>query len=399
MASINTNMSANIAANAMTRNERSMGTTMERLSTGLRINSAKDDAAGLAISSKMTSQINGLNQAVRNANDAISMIQVAEGAMKEVTNMFQRMRELAVQSISDSNTEADRTALNNEYKQLSNEVKRIAENTQWNGTNILDGARTATTFQIGANASQTIAVNFGDLATNNIADSGVVLGNATASADNSTGAYFDVEITGVVASGDVISVKVDDTHYATFKLNAEAATALNHSGRAGTSADTDNDEYNADGIVEAGTLTSAGGALTATVVAGALRIEGATQDGAATFALSNAELSRGTNAPVGASDITTSALANTALGVLDTAIDNVNSTRAGLGASMSRLEYASDNLQNVSQNTSAARSRILDADYAAETTELARTQIIQQASTAMLAQANQSQQAVLSLLR
>ncbi len=313
--------------------------------------------------------------------------------------MFQRMRELAVQSISDSNTEADRTALNNEYKQLSNEVKRIAENTQWNGTNILDGARTATTFQIGANASQTIAVNFGDLATNNIADSGVVLGSATASADNSNGAYFDVEITGVVSAGDVISVKVDDTHYATFELNAAAATALNHSGRAGTAQVTASDEYTANGIVEAGTLTSAGGALTATVVAGALRIEGATQDGSATFALSNAELSRGTNAPVGASDITTSALANAALGVLDTAIDNINSTRAGLGASMSRLEYASDNLQNVSQNTASARSRVLDADYAAETTELARTQIIQQAATAMLAQANQSQQAVLSLLK
>ena len=127
MATINTNMAANVAANSLTRNERSMGATMERLSTGLRINSAKDDAAGLAITSKMTSQINGLNQAVRNANDAISMIQVAEGAMKEVTNMFQRMRELAVQAISDSNTSADRTALNNEYKQLSAEVMRIAK--------------------------------------------------------------------------------------------------------------------------------------------------------------------------------------------------------------------------------------------------------------------------------
>ena len=148
MATINTNMSANIASNAMTRNERSMSSTMERLSTGIRINSAKDDAAGLAISSKMTSQINGLNQAVRNANDAISMIQVAEGAMKEVTNMFQRMRELAVQAISDSNTSADRTALNNEYKQLSYEVSRVAENTHWNGTNIHEGARTQTTIQI-----------------------------------------------------------------------------------------------------------------------------------------------------------------------------------------------------------------------------------------------------------
>ena len=159
MATINTNMPASIAANSLTRNDRSMTATMERLSTGLRINSAKDDAAGLAISSKMTSQIRGLDQAVRNANDAISMIQVAEGAMKEVTNMFQRMRELAVQAISDSNTANDRAALNNEYKQLSAEVQRIAENTQWNGTNFLDdtiGVSGVSTFQVGANANQTI---------------------------------------------------------------------------------------------------------------------------------------------------------------------------------------------------------------------------------------------------
>ena len=147
MTDINTNRSANIAANSMVRNERAMTSTMERLSTGLRINSAKDDAAGLAIFSKMTSQIRGLDQAVRNANDAISMIQVAEGAMKEATNMLQRMWELAVQSISDTNT--DRGALNNEFKQLSYEISRIGENTN-------------SVFQIGANANQTIAVNFGD---------------------------------------------------------------------------------------------------------------------------------------------------------------------------------------------------------------------------------------------
>ena len=177
MATINTNMPASIAANSLTRNDRSMTATMERLSTGLRINSAKDDAAGLAITSRMSSQIRGLDQAVRNANDAISMIQVAEGAMKEVTNMFQRMRELAVQAISDSNTANDRAALNNEYKQLSEEVQRIAENTQWNGQNILDGARTNTVFQVGANASQTIAVNFGDLATNNLSPTVSATGN------------------------------------------------------------------------------------------------------------------------------------------------------------------------------------------------------------------------------
>ena len=202
MATINTNMSANIAANSMVRNERTMTSTMERLSTGLRINSAKDDAAGLAISSKMTSQIRGLDQAVRNANDAISMIQVAEGAMKEVTNMFQRMRELAVQAISDSNTNADRGALNNEYKQLSAEVARIAENTQWNGTNILDGARTNSVFQIGANASQTIAVNFGDLSTNNV--TGKVTSTASAASHTLT-------LTDALAADDTLSFKVTDS--------------------------------------------------------------------------------------------------------------------------------------------------------------------------------------------
>ena len=295
MATINTNMSANIATNAMTRNERTMGATMERLSTGIRINSAKDDAAGLAISSKMSSQINGLNQAVRNANDAISMIQVAEGAMKGMSDMLQRMRELAVQSISDSNTSSDRTALDSEFEQLKAEIERIADNTQWNGTNLLDGTMGSATFQVGANASQTISVTFKD---------------------------FENDTANVATSGNRVFT----------------GDKINSGGSAGTNDLTD-------------------------------------------------------------LDIGTSTNAATALSALAGAIDSVNSERAGLGASMSRLEYASDNLTNIAQNTSAARSRILDADYAAETTELARTQIIQQAATAMLAQANQSQQQVLALLR
>ena len=294
MATINTNMAANIAANSLTRNERTMGQTMERLSTGIRINSAKDDAAGLAISSKMTSQINGLNQAVRNANDAISMIQVAEGAMKGITDMMQRMRELAVQAISDSNTTTDRTALNNEFTALAEEIERVADNTQWNGTNLLDGSIGSSgvvTFQVGANASQTIAVTFADMET---ADgNGVALGDLDMDGDNDD----DIALSALAISGS------DSTN---------AVKAL--------------------------------------------------------YALAEG-------------------------------ISNVDGARASLGASMSRLEYAADNLTNVAQNSSAARSRILDADYAAETTELARTQIIQQAGTAMLAQANQSQAQVLALLK
>ncbi len=285
MATINTNMAANIASNAMTRNERSMGATMERLSTGLRINSAKDDAAGLAITSKMTSQINGLNQAVRNANDAISMIQVAEGALKGMTDMLQRMRELAVQSISDSNTSTDRTALNNEFGQLRLQIEDIADDTQWNGVSFLSTG-TDMTFQVGANAGQTITVALDDF--NQALDSGPL------------------------------------------------------------------------GLVD---------------------IDG----GSNTAALDTLDITDATKA------------AKALYGTAD-AINNIDSARAALGASMSRLEYAADNLTNVAQNSSAARSRVMDADYAAETTELARTQIIQQASTAMLAQANQSQQQVLALL-
>jgi flagellin len=381
MATINTNMSANIAANSMVRNERTMTSTMERLSTGLRINSAKDDAAGLAISSKMTSQIRGLDQAVRNANDAISMIQVAEGAMKEVTNMFQRMRELAVQSISDSNTNADRGALNNEYKQLSAEVARIAENTQWNGTNILDGARTNSVFQIGANANQTIAVNFGDLSTNNVTGSV----NTTAQA-----ASLTLTLTDALAADDTLSFKVTDsagnTSYAQLTGSAIVASASNIA------------------AVETKSTDAAGantGDLTNAITAGANKkvLTIPQKVGANTIAISDIQITRGTHAPVAATDITSRDFSAQALGVLDTAIEGVNSTRATLGASMSRLEYAADNLQNVSQNSSAARSRVLDADYASETTELARTQIIQQASTAMLSQANQAQQSVLSLLK
>ena len=386
MATINTNMSANIAANSMTRNERSMSSTMERLSTGLRINSAKDDAAGLAISSKMTSQINGLNQAVRNANDAISMIQVAEGAMKEVTNMFQRMRELAVQAISDSNTAADRTALNNEYKQLSYEVSRVAENTQWNGTNILDGARTQTTFQIGANASQTIAVNFGDLSASHATTVSTVTDGLTGAKASAT-----ITITGDVAAGDQLTFKTDkldasgNATYYTQAIDATLAGKINGTATDGT--------MGADVALAAGTY-----ALTTTSTGGVIKIE-ADADGVETFSISDVVVTRGLHKDVAKSDILTSGSANASLTTLSSAIDSVNNNRAGLGASMSRLEYASDNLQNVAQNTASARSRVLDADYASETTELARTQIIQQAATAMLAQANQSQQAILALLK
>ena len=295
MTVINTNVAATITANALTKNERAMSQAMERLSTGLRINSAGDDAAGLAISSRMTSQIKGLDQAVRNANDAISMVQTADGALIEITNMLQRMKELAVQAASGTNSATDRDALNVEFAALIAAVEDIADDTQWNGSNLLDGSvgsSGAVAFQVGANASQTISVTFADLETDGDSASSGLMENLDAAAlgDDST--------------NDLAGLSVD-----------------------------------------------------------------------------------------------TVALATTALTQLGFAIDKVNSHRATLGATINRLEYAADNLANVSQNTSASRSRVLDADYASETTELAKTQIIQQAATAMLSQANQAAQSVLALLK
>ena len=287
MAVVNTNVNASVAQNALVRNERNMNTSMERLSTGQRINSAADDAAGLAIASRMTSQIKGLETGVRNANDAISMISTADGALIEVTNMLQRMRELALQSANGTTTSADRSYLSSEYANLLAEIDRIAENTQWNGSTILNHITPASsqfTFQVGANGGQTIAVDFGDMSNSN---SGVFAALATGS-------------------------------HAT---------------------------------------------IVATTTASALTT------------------------------------GSSAVGLIDTAITSVNSQRATFGAAMNQLTYAVDNLSNVKVNSEAARSRILDTDYAVETSELARTQIIQQAGTAMLAQANQLPQTVLSLLQ
>jgi flagellin len=289
MAVINTNIAATITANAMAKNDRAMTQTMERLATGSRVNSASDDAAGLAIDSKMTSQVRGLNQAVRNGNDAIAMLQTADGAMIEVGNMLQRMRELAVQGGSGTLSSADLTALNTEFAALQTEIERIADNTQWNGDNLLDGSAGTNglvTFQVGYEANQTITVNLGDLQTD---------GDAAYSAGIAAGGIFTNDIDSIV--------------------------------------------------------------------------------------------------------INTMADANTSLTALDVSIAGVDAKRATIGAAVNTLEYAVDNLANASQNTQAARSRISDADYASETTELARTQIIAQASTAMLSQANQAAQGVLALLK
>jgi flagellin len=373
-----------------------MSTAMERLSTGVRINSAQDDAAGLAIASKMTSQIRGLDQAVRNANDAVSLIQTAEGALIETSNMLQRMRELAVQASSDTNTLTDRTALNQEFVSLRSEINRVAQNTQWNGTNILtkqggsnsDGIHK---FQVGANANQTIDLTIGNYQTTSSTQggtstvatptSGTGPGHATPAAQVST-----FTVGGTVEVGDSFSLTVGDKSF-THTVTAVAATA----------------ELTRDAVFDAmiagiGTVTGVGAARMGALGA---RLQTFTASSTA-FGSNSFNIASGTAGLLSGikdSSITTAANANSAVAAVTTALATVNTGRSEMGATMNRLQSAADNLANVSRNATKSRGRIMDADYAKETTELARMQIIAQAGTAMLVQANQMNKTVLSLLR
>jgi flagellin len=412
MTVINTNTAATLTANALAKNERAMSQSMERLSTGQRINSAADDAAGLAISSKMTSQISGLNQAVRNANDAISQVQTEEGAMIEVSNMLQRMRTLAVQSSSDTNTSTDRAALDSEFTALASEMQRIGANTQWNGTDLLDGVSTtgAQAFQVGANASQTIEHTFADL---EVANADATAHTAAAVDNTGNPTVWSMEFQGGATGGtsvvgDTVTFTVDSVAYSgkvTSASGGEITGITLHGSSTETKSGT-NDATTIASTTNGGTMTFAYSADNKfTITSGTtgdnlmtVAYVTATSDGT-TSGFERASLSRGLTAGALFADISTSAGANSAISTLDVIIADIASARADSGAVINRLEYAADNLANVSQNASASRSRILDADYAAETTELARTQIIQQAGTAMLSQANQQAQSVLALLK
>lgn len=393
MSVINTNVKSIVAQNAATVNNRAMSKAMEQLSTGKRINSAADDAAGLAISSRVTSQIRGLDQAVRNANDGISLLQTAEGAMVEVTNMLQRMRELSVQSANDTNTADDRAYLDLEFQQLKAETDRIINNTQWNGVNVLDKTFTNNTtggkfvFQVGANANQTISHTIDVFNLGTADGSGVSLTAAEVTAANaSTVEVSTLTIAGTYASGDKITVNLNQN---IFQYTVTDADATDGSSTLATNLASALDLRFEDGYEVS---TSGAGVVKFTLDASA----GTTTGNAFTL---SATASDGEWDDIASLDILTQANSNTAVSTLDVAVSSVNRARAEIGSVINRLTYASDNLMNVSQNAEASRSRILDTDYAKATTELARTQIIQQAATAMLAQANQQPQSVLSLLR
>ena len=418
MTVINTNVAASITANALTKNERAMHQAMERLSTGQRINNAGDDAAGLAIASRMTSQINGLNMAVRNANDAISMVQTEDGALIEVTNMLQRMRELAVQSASGTMSSTDRTALQVEFKNLAAQIQDIGSDTQWNGSNLLDGTPGSASFHVGANASQTVSH------TTSVIKTAIVSGHTNTVANSTDASGSDEELftvtlndSGSYAVGDTLTFVVDSVNYS---ANIDAvdgdgdvsAITFHGSSTQITEAGTENYVVHTATLDANGATTSPAGNIKVNLSAdNVITFEGSLAHADADFTVTlPATLSDGSTLTNGAAttgivsgamqaDISSVKGANSALATIDHGLTKINSARATAGATINRLEYASDNLANVSQNTSASRSRVLDADYASETTELARTQIIQQAATAMLSQANQQAQSVLALLK
>jgi flagellin len=408
MTTINTNTSASIAAKALTQNDRLMNDAMERLSTGKRINNAGDDAAGLAITSRMTTHIDGLEQAARNANDAIGMIQVADGALSEITGILQRMREITVQAGSATYTTTDIGMINKEFTQLRDEITNIVEYTTWNGTALLDGnVNAAGGSTLGIDTLQITAAQLQALGTDNA---------ATFELTDTNGRTLTVTKANIATAGA--------TNFGNATL-AQLATALNTAIDANTGFAQMDATVSGDTIVftqevsGAGQITSIGGKTDATtsvsVGGGITRTTNAGSD-TVTFQIGTnvnqtlsvefgtLKMTAATGNDLGANfkndlTVTSNATANTAMGYIDTAIDAVNTRRAALGAGISRLEHTVDNLENNAVNHAASRSRILDADYAAETTELARTQIIQQAGTAMLAQANQKAQSVLKLLQ
>ncbi|KRG64357.1 flagellin [Stenotrophomonas humi] len=401
---INTNtMSLNAQRNLSTSGT-SLATTIQRLSSGLRINSAKDDAAGLAISERFTTQIRGLDVAIRNANDGISLAQVAEGSLSEVGNNLQRIRELAVQASNATNSASDRKALQAEVTQLVSEIDRVAKQADFNGTKLLDGSFTSQLFQVGANAGQSIAI---DSVVNAKADSlgaatfaNVYTGTSLAAADKATAdttfSQLQISVTAPGAAAPTAINIGDITVKAGESISAATAAAIN--GKLG--------ETGVLAKVEAGviSLTSVkDGQAFALAFAGPANAA-ATPATLANLGLVQTSTNGGTltgagNSFVNGLNVTTAEGAQQALSIIDKALESVNSTRADLGAIQNRFTSVVANLQTSSENLSASRSRIRDTDFAKETAELTRTQILQQAGTAMLAQANQVPQNVLSLLQ
>ncbi|MGO4702158.1 flagellin N-terminal helical domain-containing protein [Dyella sp. 2RAB6] len=375
--SLNTNINALIARHNLGMAESKYSTASERLASGLRINSAKDDAAGLAIATRFTTQINGLNTAVRNANDGISMAKTTESALKEVTGNLQRIRELAVQSVSGSNSASDRAALDKEVQQRLAEVTRIAQQTNFNGTKVLDGSAGSVAFQVGANVGETISVDFSvGMRANQIGR----LEAASVTAGGTAPTYpLTLAADQTVKIGTASIVLKKD---ASFKNAGELVAALN--------AGFGNASVNAQASVDStGKLT-----VSAANAAGAIDVSGATVLGFAA-----ADKAKADDKHLSDISIVTSDGANDAIRRIDSALQSMSDLRSNLGAVQNRFESTVANLKSISQNLSSSRSQIQDADFAAETAAKASADTLRQSGVSVLAQANTSQQLVLKLLQ
>ncbi|MFL0350642.1 flagellin [Stenotrophomonas lactitubi] len=381
---INTNtMSLNAQRNLSTSGS-SLATTIQRLSSGSRINSAKDDAAGLAISERFGTQIRGTDVAIRNANDGISLAQVAEGSLTEIGNNLQRIRELSVQSSNATNSDSDRKALQAEVTQLVSEIDRVAKQSEFNGTKLLDGSFSSQLFQVGANAGQAIAI---DKTVDAKAGS---LGTTKFAADVTGSAIAPAAADGSIAGLTINAIAIDKVEYKNGATGADIAKSLATA-------------INAK-IGESGVYATVGGTAKDQVVLSSVKAEkdlvvGGTITGSGLTAATTTAAATGTSSVVQSLDVTSVKGAQQALEIVDKALGSINNTRADLGAIQNRFTSVVANLQTSSENLSSSRSRIKDTDFAKETAELTRTQILQQAGTAMLAQANQVPQGVLSLLR
>ena len=460
MTVINTNTSAMRATNASVQAGRSLATSMERLSTGKRINSAKDDAAGLAIANRMASQTKSMAMAVRNANDGISLAQTAEGAMGEVTNMLTRMKELATQSANGTLKDSDRTALQAEMTQLTAEIGNVAKTTSFNGVNLLDGSTDSVKLQTGINADQTIGMKLTDTRASTLGltaqQKGAVVGatamvaNAIVVNGQNVGAAATADAKDVAAAINAVSASSGVTATAKNKVSATvsnfadgntltigsttvtmtkaekdtASVAAKINNTLGSSSNiqasvddtgklvltakdggnisvTDTNSMLSNGTDVTGTAGTVTFATTAVVTRGQVTLEGdggspvtvAAGTGAGGLAASG--LSAGSASAI---SIASQTGASAAMAVIDTALDKVSAARGTMGAAQNRLESTVNNLTTTATNLSDAKSRIEDADFSTETTALAKAQILGQASTAMLAQANQSQQGVMKLL-
>ncbi len=393
--SINTNVVSINAQRNLGLSGGSLAQSMQRLSSGLRVNSAKDDAAGLAIAERMNTQVKGLAVASRNANDGISLAQTAEGALGKVGDMLQRMRELSVQSGNATNSKSDREALQAELKQLREEVDRVAKTTSFNGKKLLDGSFTGAVFQVGANSGDNITV--GALANTKVDQ----LGNSR----YAEAAISTISVTGGMMTGSDITIDIAGADGATAKATiTKSDNALTNEEALGKMLEAINSKSADTGVTAFLEVDTAG--------TKSIALRGTIKEGG-TYSAMTITVSGGTSASLGTIggasekkevgiediDIGTQKGAWDALQKIDGAINKVNTARGQLGATQTRFEKTVENIDIQNENLSAARGRIVDADFAKETANLSRTQILQQAGTAMVAQANQLPQQVLSLLR